>query len=365
MNRKRSPFGGVVPLGLPIALALLFAMPMTARAQKADIIPDEIKKQDEIEKERLKKIEELRKAKKRTEGWFPSVKAGFTFAFSQNQGVVGLPDGMTLSLGVQLTGGLLFRKGTHEWNSVLMIQETQSKVPNIEFFIKSADLFDLNSVYTYRLPQVKWFGFFAGVRLTATMLPGNLVKDADTNTTLQEVDGTVNQRLLAAQTNYHLTDAFFPLYFKQSAGAVFRPYKRPWLDVDLKLGAGAIEVWTAKGKVVADDKATKDVLELKRLQDYVQGGIELQVNLTGKALKADILTYGFQFVAMYPFATSIETSITGVDLFNVEARLQVGVKLWKWASLNYALAIVRTPLISPDWQITNNLLLSITASWMK
>ena len=43
----------------------------------------------------------------------------------------------------------------------------------------------------------------------------------------------------------------------------------------------------------------------------------------------------------------------------------LGIKLWKWVSLNYALAVLRIPLIQEDWQVTNTLLLTVKANLVK
>lgn len=350
-------------LALPLVLAAGSAGP--ARAAGSDIIPDDIAKAEAAKK---KAEEEAAKKKKKPEkpkdGWHPSLKAGFNFAFAQNQGVVGIPDGITLALGLQIDAGVVFRKATHEWENKLLVVHTQTKVPSIEPFIKAADQFELSSFYSYRFPKVPWLGLFAGLKLQTSLLPGSLVKDTDTSIAIAELDDTVTNAFLTAQKPYRMTGSFAPLFFKQFAGALAKPLMRPWMTIDFKLGIGAVEVWTSDGLVVKDDKDTADVLELARLQDYVQAGVEAQLGLTG-VLANKILTYGVFAQVMYPFAHNADTDLKGAELINAEFKVTLSVKLFSWASLNYSLAVLRAPLIIDKWQVTNNLMLSITANLVK
>jgi hypothetical protein len=65
---------------------------------------------------------------------------------------------------------------------------------------------------------------------------------------------------------------------------------------------------------------------------------------------------------MYPFWSDVEKTPTGTDALNSEFTIGVNVKLADWAGLDYAFKAVRYPLIVDDWQISNSLLLSITAA---
>lgn len=342
-----------------------------AKPVDADVIPDDVLK---AEAERKKAEEEAAKdpkdpkAKKKPakpkEGWIPALKAGFNFAFSQNQGVVGIPDGVTLALGLNVQGDLIYRKRTHEWVSKLVILHTQTKIPNIDPFIKAADTFELSTLYQYRFPKISWLGLFAGIRLQSALLPGSVVRDTDIAVSVKELDGTFLDTNITAQKAFRLTGPFSPLFFKQFAGALAKPLMRPWMNIDIKLGIGAVEVWTTEGLVVTDDAATADVLEMSRLQDYVQGGVELQIGING-VLANKLLTYGFYAEVMYPFAHNAETDLEGAELLNTEFRFTLGIKLFSWASLNYSLNVLRVPLIVDKWQVTNNLMLSITANLVK
>lgn len=368
----RSVHYGIRVLGLAALPALLLAGGSAqAKPTDADVIPDDVVKAEEARKKA--EAEEAKAAKdpkakkkppKRTEGWFPTLKAGFNFAFSQNQGVVGLTDGVTLALGLNVQGDLIYRKRTHEWVSKLVILHTQTKIPNIDPFIKAADTFELSTLYQYRFPKVPWLGLFAGIRLQSALLPGSVVRDTDIAVSVKELDGTFLDTNITAQKAFRLTGPFSPLFLKQFAGGLAKPLMRPWMNIDIKLGIGAVEVWTTDGLAVTDDAATADILEMSRMQDYIQGGVELQVGVTG-VLANKLLTYGFYAEVMYPFAHNAETDLEGAELINTDFRFTLGIKLFTWASLNYSLNVLRVPLIVDKWQVTNTLMLSITANLVK
>lgn len=365
------------PYGIRIlALAVLPALILMggsaeAKPGDADVIPDDLakaeaekKKAEEEEAKAAKDPKAKKKPPRRTEGRFPALKVSFNFAFSQNQGVVGIPDGVTLALGLNLQGDLIYRRRTHEWVSKLVILHTQTKIPNIDPFIKAADTFELATLYQYRFPKVAWLGLFAGIRLQSALLPGSVVRDTDIAVSIKELDGTFVDTNVTAQKAFRLTGPFSPLFFKQFAGALAKPLMRPWMNIDIKLGIGAVEVWTTDGLAVTDDAATADLIEMSRLQDYIQGGVELQVGING-VLANKLLTYGFYAEVMYPFAHNAETDLEGAELINSELRFTLGIKLWSWASLSYSLNVLRVPLIVDKWQVTNNLMLSITANLVK
>lgn len=341
-------------LPVAVALALLCALATPARADDSSILPDEILK-------RKKKG----KKKKLKDGWHPKLDAGFNFAFSQSQGVVGVPDGMSMALGLLLNGGLVYRYRAHAWITTLAMVHTQSKTPGIDLFIKSADKLELASYYQYRFPKLKMLGIIGGVKLTTALLPGSLIVTEDTAIDRTPDDPTDFYDLALAQKAFRLTDAFAPLLFKQFVGGLVKPFTRKWMNIDVRLGIGGVEVWTQDCYVLDDNEDTEGILELKQLQDYQQAGVELQLSVTGVAFDK-ILTYGVHAEIMYPFVTSIDTGdLKGADLFNTEFKVLLGIKLWKWVSLSYALAILRIPMILDDWQVTNTLLLTVKANIVK
>jgi hypothetical protein len=233
-----------------------------------------------------------------------------------------------------------------------------SKTPTVGPFIKTADELNFKTFYEYRFGKTKMLGIFGAVQIIAPMAPGDLVAAADTDLILTRADGMQLTDVARKDRRYDLTPAFAPLIFKQLAGATLRPYEATLATVDLKLSLAGQEVW-ADGWTINDDKTTPE-LELVELRDYQQFGLQFEAEIGGKIKKN--LVYAFRLELMYPFVTSIDTDLSGFDLLNTEISFKVGLKLAKWASLDYVLAAKRIPLIVDQWQLVNNLVLSFTAN---
>lgn len=347
---KNAPLYYLLKLSL-FLMVMSLCWPVMAQT-KVDFVPDSVK---------------MKTAKK--DGWFPSMKASFSFSFAQSDGVVGVPDGTTLSLALQLDGGFLYSKGKHEWRTNTKMLHTQTKIPTLKPFLKSADSFNLETMYTYRFKS--WIGAFISLKLDTALLAGYLVRDADTDLKVLKADGTALGAGKALKNQpFLMTNGFAPLMIKESFGLSIVPYEKPSTRVDIKVGLGAIEAFVSanpdlanlSGMIVADDDKTPE-LDVKLLQNYIQLGAELQLVVAGKIF-GDVVGYTFLAEVMYPFVNQLEvgSDLKGIELLNIDVSLKLAVKLSKWASLNYSLSMVKAPLIVNEWQIVNSLLLTITAS---
>ena len=312
--------------------------------QSNNFIPDKLK---------------IKTAKK--SGWFPDLDLGFNFSFAQSDGVVGVPDGTTLSFGVQLSGGLLYSSGPHEWRTTLKITHTQTKTPTLKPFLKSADQALLETVYTFRFQNPKWLGQFVSAALDTALLDGFLVKEANTRAEITELDGTKTSDDIIAQTPFGLTKGFAPLMLKQSLGVVLNPFTLKPFRMEVKAGGGAIEAFVQNSIRLEDNADTADVVEMKRLQDYIQAGLELKLEIAG-VLFDKVLNYALKAGAMLPLYSSVTNNLTTLELLNFDVQFTVGLKLNKWLSINYKLGLVQAPLIQPLLQVTNNLILSLSTS---
>ncbi len=298
------------------------------------------------------------------DGWHPAIRGALTLSFTHSDGVVGVTDGIGLSLGVQVDAGLTFRRRCHEWTTRLTVVHTQTKSPNLRPFVKSADQAVLETVYQFRLPPVRWLGVFALWRVSSELFAGELIRAKDTTLELRAADGTVTTEALAKQTARRLTAAWLPLFHRQFLGWVLLPLDVWQARITMRMGVSAVQVYTGGGFIADDDVRTEDRYELTQLRDYQQAGLEVHLGVKGTAVRK-ILSYEFQAELMHPIATNLVTPLHGTELLNVEIRLQLGIKLAKWLSLNYSLSAVRHPLVLTEWQVINNILLAFTASWIR
>ena len=292
------------------------------------------------------------------DGWYPNLKVGFTTSMVHNHNLPGVDNGLNLSLGLVIDGGLLFLKGQHSWDSTMKIIHTQSKTPTLEPFVKTSDSFDLKTTYDFKFKRPAFLSVFATLQVNTPLFQGDLITRADTVISRLNADGTTSTHFATKNVRFRLTPSFSPLVFKQMAGVSVKPSRDPIASMDIKFSFTGQEVW-ADGYSVADD-ATTPQLEIKALRDYQQAGFQLDILLSGKLNNR--VTYSFHAELMYPLMTSIDTNLRGFDLLNAEISFKVGIKISSWASLNYVYSAKRMPLIVNQWQVTNNLVLSLTAN---
>lgn len=297
-----------------------------------------------------------KKPEKPKDGWFPKLSLGVNISLSSSNNVPGVENGITFSLGGVLDGGLLMRFGRHKWESTLKIIHTQSKTPQIESFIKTADNLDFKSSYSYQFVETINLGIRAGLTLTTQLFPGNYIPAAAAEITLLNVDNTQIQRSLQKEEAFSLTLPFAPLTFGQSVGLISEPFRNKFTLLTVELNLSAEQTWAA-GYVLQDDAATPR-LEFKQIRDFVQFGGELKLGFAGKI--DTFIDYAFLIKLMMPFYTSVPTALQGFDLLNADVQFKVNLNLSKWAALNYIFRAQRTPLLTEKWQVSNNLVLSFT-----
>lgn len=313
-------------------------------------------------------------ALKKKYGWFPKLSLGVNLSLAHAMNVPGVDDGIAFSLGVVINGSLLYLNGPHEWKTDLTAIHTQTKTPTIEPFVKTADNFDLKTFYIYRFKNRIQLGLLGGLQINTALFPTNLVVAKGVQYVNVNPDGTKvgtpdpnkagsiipTKNDLAANTAFNLTGPFNPFIFKQMLGVTARPYEDNVATLNLKASLVAQEVW-AKGLTLQDDATTPE-LELRILQDYIQFGMELNVNLAGSLHKR--VTYEFNMDILLPFVASVPTKLSGFELMNADISFKVGVKLVKWASLDYVFRAQRIPLLTTTWQVTNNLVLNVKADFL-
>lgn len=300
-------------------------------------------------------------AAKQKDGWSYRLAVAANLSLSQSQGVVGVTDGVATSLGLQLEGRATLRRGSHAWINDLEILHTQSKTANLKRFSKSADRFMVQTMYEHCFPTRPYLGVFAQLRLTSELFPGHLIRDEAKELEIYRDGLLVARSAVAAQEQYPLTDAFFPLVLKQLWGVVFRPFRHQALRLTVRIGVGGVEVFSGRGRVVRDDRDTPKIVELRDLKDYDQSGVEVQASLKGTVVNK-IISYGLRLEVMYPFGTSIPVTLPRTQLWNVELRANLTIKAYEWLAVSYQLSVVRLPVLLPEWQIAGNLMLSFTAN---
>ena len=297
-------------------------------------------------------------------GWHPLLKAAANLSFSHNRSVVGNADGANWNIGTLLNGGLNWLNASgHSWENNLKWQLNYTRTPTLNRFTKAVDGLDFNSTYLYNIPSIKWLGPFAELVLQTPVFPGYDIRSADVTIIKLDKDGNPSApETIAAKDDINLTGAFAPALVKESAGVFADALNRTEIKLNFRAGMSAWEIWARDGYTVADDAATPE-LELKIIQDSVSFGSGAIAKATG-ALRPEV-TYEAKAEAMYPFVHTSKTSLSGIDLLNLDFNFILQVKLQKWLSLDYTFKALRLPLIADKWQIQNGLLLSATFELVK
>lgn len=285
------------------------------------------------------------------QGWMPKLKVGSNASYGHSHKVIGSPDGTTLQLGALIEGGADWRRGQHEWMNSLAINQSQTKNPLLDDFVKTLDTIEFKSLYLYHLRNHPWVGPFARFRLQSSLFNSYYVNTAQVNA-VQAGGAPVT---LAPQERLKLTGPFEPLLLRESVGAFAIASDTEKLKLTFKLGPGVQETLVRNGFVLADDAATPEI-EFAPLGDVTEFGAEFELDSSGKL--SDVGSWSLLINVLQPFIADPDPGKSGVDLLQLDVQGKLSLKLAAWASLDYILLVKRVPLVLDEIQVTNGLLFS-------
>jgi hypothetical protein len=306
--------------------------------------------------------EEIKKVEKRAEGWDGSLVLGASSSLAQNSNVVGATDGIAWAMGAQVTGGVIYLRGQHEWTNTFKLAETYSYTTALDEFVKTVDELSWKSTYLYSLRPIPWLGPFGELKLKTAILPTHDVQSEP----YAYVDPAITSGALATDNKFKLSEPFRPLHIEESAGAFGKPIKKDPITVEIKVGFGGKHVFAADQYAVDEvDKDTKEVT-LKALDDVHQGGPAASLGAKG-SLSDKKVTYFALAEAMIPVINNQaeDEDKSAVELTNVLLEAGITFKLVSWASLDYTFRALREPQLIDKWQIQNNLLLTFSYTLVK
>ena len=286
------------------------------------------------------------------QGWDGRLRVGASLAFSSSSNVVGQQDGETFTIGLTLDGGIDYVKGAHDWRNSLTLQEAFSSTPVVPDIVSTTDRLFLESVYSYKV--LPWIGPFGRLALDTKVLSGFDHRAAPVDYAV-EGDAAVKKD----RKRLKLTSPFEPLTFKQSVGAFARPFEEPWMKIETRGGVGFREIFAEGGLVVKDDDTTPEI-DVARLHDYQLIGAEIAAYVSGEIYEKKVAYKVGGEVLLPFFDTSPGSSDKSFgDQINAELGAKISFKLVEWASVDYEFKAIRQPQLIDEWQIQNNLLLTI------
>lgn len=289
------------------------------------------------------------------DGWDFILSIGATGNVSQNDSVIGQPDGTSITLGSKINFGADYISKSHEVRNRLNLSNTFTQTPVVPEFVRTSDTLELESIYYYHFESVPWLGPFVRLNLETSIFVGEDVRAENARYIIREADGGTRD---VVDARLRLTDPFQPMRLKQSVGLFARPLDYKWLGVEFRLGVGAREILAEGGLAINDNPDTTEI-EVDELSDSFQAGGEAVATIGG-ALFGKRVTYKAGAEALIPFVSETDAdqdkSIT--ELTNIEVFAQVSFKLVEWASLDYEFRALRQPVLLDEFQIQNNLLLT-------
>lgn len=311
--------------------------------------------------------EAVKTAAQRENGWYPKLRIGGSVALNYNKDVDGVTDGTALTFGLYFKGAIDGVYNNFEWQNKLDIEHQQTKTPNIDSFIKTADKLDFQTLGLFRIPTVEWLGPFVRFRLQSSIFPGHYISDKDTDvryyksgTKIDEKDDTKlarDSKHLNAQEAVKLSNAFEPLLLSESAGLFINPYTTEMLTVTFKAGIAGQHLIAQDGYVSFDDDDDDAYYDVIELIDTNSVGVEGELELSG--IFVDCVNWSVAGSLYYPFAVDEDHGLEGADLIHATIEGKISVKLASWASLDYSLTVKRQPFVTTDWQINNTLLFNL------
>ena len=313
---------------------------------------DKTKEASAAPKDVAEKIEGKDK-KERVEGWTKKVWLGGTFSFSSSSNVVGTTDGTSLQFGLILDTSLTLNRGVSTWENVLKVQESQSRTPAIDDYIKSLDNLDLQTTYYYHFENPPWLGPYGRLRLVTSLFPGYNLDDTTTQVRFLFLDGTEQLVDVIPGQRVDLTNSFEPTYVSENVGMFAWPVEGKDLNLKAKLGFGLLQVLAGDHAFAVKDDASTPELELAQIENANSGGGVVELSGDGK-IKEDV-TWKLESSFFYEFFSDSQQDLSLI----VEVNGSIAVALAKWASIDYVLLVRRVPVVLDDWQVQNGLNLKI------
>ncbi len=287
-----------------------------------------------------------KKKPKKKSPWKFRLRLGSVFQLNSNRAVVGRRDGTTRTIGGDVHGEANWASNGHEVRNRLDINAMFIKTPNTRTWVSGADVFELENIYQYRAGPT--WGPFTRVGLTTSLFVG---RDLRTNSVqYQFPDGSLTEE----RTDLRLTDPLSPVTFIQTAGLYLNPVRETEFDLDIRVGAGAREVF-AKGQLgVQDDADTPDIVEIINLRNYSQAGAELIVMARGVLFKKKVQYYfGGEFLLPLIRTKEMGDTRSSIDLIDKKIRLGIAYRIARWATLLYEIRLVHQPQLIDQYQIQN------------
>jgi hypothetical protein len=296
-------------------------------------------------------------------GWNPFFGLTSTLNMVSNSNVIGQVDGVSTLFGLGLLGGADYIDGKHLLQTTLSADESFSHTPVVDRFVKSNDVVKLEGLYSYFVAE--HYGAYGRLSFATSLFPSSDIRG--TPTSWVDATGPTPMPLATNATSQRLASSFAPLTISESAGAFADPVRRDDVTLSVRLGVGGRSTF-ADGVYVNHDDMTTPVVELLRLSDVQQLGIEAFVGALGK-LQNGKFNYKAGLAVLLPFVNNDAADRSATSLTRVAFEANLTYAMSSWLSVVYTAAITRDPQLFPagkdQVQVQNTLLLTFNLSLVK
>ena len=296
------------------------------------------------------------------QGWNPSLAGTATVNLVSNTNVVGQVDGFSTLFGLGIVGGADYVQARHLFRGSLSISESFARTPVVDDFVKTNDAVQLEGLYNYFLK--KKMGLYGRLTIKTSAFAAEDIRGVST-TWVEKTDPVTP--LTIAGFRQRLADPLAPFTLSESAGVFAEPVGKEKFTLALRAGIGGRHTFANDVLLIDDNGATPEV-ELVRLANVHQLGLELFAGATGK-LKEGKLAYRAGLAMLVPVVNNDKFDRGAGALTRIGLESSVTFNVYEWMSLVYSLDVTRDPQLFPEGneltQVQNNLLLTFKYAFVE
>jgi hypothetical protein len=300
---------------------------------------------------------------KDVQGWNPFLGLTSTISLVDNSSVIGQVDGFSTLFGLGLLGGADYVHDRHLVRTSIALNEGFARTPVVDRFVKTTDSVKLEGLYNYFLS--KHLGAYGRVSLATSIFATTDVRG--TPTSWVDATGDTPMPLTTDGFTQRLAGAFSPFTITEAAGGFADPVRKEVFSLALRLGAAGRHTF-ADGVRVNKDAAMSPEVELLRLSDVHQLGVEVFAGAAGKVDKAKA-NYKAGLAVLLPFVNNDKFDRSATSLTRVAFEGNLTYAMNSWLSVVYSLAIIRDPQLFPAGkelvQVQNTVLLTFQMNLVK
>ncbi|MBN2694830.1 hypothetical protein JXR93_09230 [bacterium] len=283
-------------------------------------------------------------------GVIPFLSASSNFLLNDNRSFIGQEDGSVITFGLSLKGNLDLFYNNHDLRLAMDVIEQFSRTPILDRFTKTTDNLKLEISYLYHISSI--WGPYAKGTFETSILPSYY--ETVEEQTYQKPDFSTKRT-----NSMQIVPSLKPITIKESLGLFYSPLKRKEITLETKGGFGALHTMASGAYFIDDDVATTNTIELSEFKSFNQAGASLSLNLNGSIEAKSVITYDLKFEMLTPFIYDDSENRGSWELTNYDTSLTLSTQLTSWLSINYQLKLIKQPQLLDEWQVQNNVSLSL------